>query len=200
MEPFRRLESHAVPIPRTNCDTDQIIPARFLQKLRSDDFGHYLFADERFDDKGGRRPAHILNRAPYDTARIMLGGRNFGCGSSREHAVWALSDFGIRAVIAPGFGDIFAANALKNGLLPVILPQAVTVPLAERVAEHPDLRIAIDLPEQTVMLPDGSCHAFEIDPFAKHCLVSGLDELGYTLGQADLIADFEKTHQLPWRQ
>ena len=197
MEPFHRFASNAVPIPRVNCDTDQIIPARFLQKLRSDDFGHYLFADERFDGKGAVRPAHILNRAPYDTARIMLGGRNFGCGSSREHAVWALYDFGIRAVIAPSFGDIFAANALKNGLLPVVLPEAVTAPLAERLAEAPDLQIVIDLAEQTVLLPDGSSHRFEVDPFAKHCLVNGIDELGYTLGQADLITCFEKHHEQP---
>jgi 3-isopropylmalate/(R)-2-methylmalate dehydratase small subunit len=197
MEPFRRLESHIVPILRANCDTDQIIPARFLQKLRANDFGRYLFADERFDGRGGRRPEHILNRAPYDTARIMLGGRNFGCGSSREHAVWALSDFGIRAVIAPGFGDIFAANALKNVLLPVTLPEAVTMPLAAQVAEHPDLRIVIDLPEQTVLLPDGTCHVFEIDPFAKNRLVKGIDELDYTLSLADLINRFEKHHEQP---
>jgi 3-isopropylmalate/(R)-2-methylmalate dehydratase small subunit len=197
MEPFRRFESHAVPIPRANCDTDQIIPARFLQKLRSDDFGPYLFADERFDSGGRKRAEHILNRPPCDTAGIMIGGRNFGCGSSREHAVWALCDFGIRAVIAPGFGDIFAANALKNGLLPVVLPEAVTAPLAESAARSPGLRIAIDLPAQMVILPDGSRHGFEIDPFSRQCLVSGIDELGYTLGQADLIDGFEKTHSSP---
>jgi 3-isopropylmalate/(R)-2-methylmalate dehydratase small subunit len=197
MEPFLSLASNAVPVPRVNCDTDQIIPARFLQKLRADDFGRYLFSDERFDTKGAVRPAHILNRAPYDAARIMIGGRNFCCGSSREHAVWALYDFGIRAVIAPSFGDIFAANALKNGLLPVTLPEAVTALLAERVAECPDLQIVIDLPEQTVLLPDGSRHGFEVDPFAKHCLVNGIDELGYTLGQADLINIFEKHHEEP---
>ena len=197
MEPFLSLASNVAPLLRANCDTDQIIPARFLQKLRSDDFGRYLFADERFDGKGAIRAAHILNRAPYDGARIMLGGRNFGCGSSREHAVWALCDFGIRAVIAPSFGDIFAANALKNGLLPVALPDTATALLAARVGERPALRLVIGLPEQTVLLPDGSRRAFEVDPFAKHCLVNGIDELGYTLGQADLINSFEKHHEEP---
>ena len=179
--------------PGSNCDTDQIIPARYLQKPRSDNFGLFLFADERFDASREEKPEHVLNRRPYRDSRIMIGGRNFGCGSSREHAVWALYDFGFRAVIAPSFGDIFANNALKNGLLPIVLPEAVTSALAGEASEHA-VELTIDLPEQVVSGPGDERWAFEIDPFAKHCLVNGIDELDYTLGQIALIDDFEKTY------
>jgi 3-isopropylmalate/(R)-2-methylmalate dehydratase small subunit len=194
MERLENIVSNVIPIPRVNCDTDQIIPARFLQKPRSDNFGRYLFADERFDKDGRERPDNLFNQPVYGQARIVLGGRNFGCGSSREHAVWALYDFGIRAVIAPSFGDIFTNNSLKNGLLPVVLPEEAVTVIAMRAADHPAERITVDLLEQCVRLHDGSRHRFDVDPFAKHCLVNGIDELSYTLGQADLIDRFENSH------
>jgi 3-isopropylmalate/(R)-2-methylmalate dehydratase small subunit len=194
MDRLEQLESNILPLTRANCDTDQIIPARYLQKPRSDDFGRYLFADERFEKDGGERPGNVFNQPDYSQAKIVVGGKNFGCGSSREHAVWALYDFGIRAVLAPSFGDIFTNNAFKNGLLPIVLPEEVTAGLARYASEHPQDRIIIDLPEQSILMHDGLRHAFEIDPFAKHCLVNGLDELSYTLGQVDLIDSFEKSH------
>jgi len=194
MERLNRLASNVIPVPRPNCDTDQIIPARYLQKPRSDDFGRYLFADERFSDDGREKPGNLFNKAPYSQARIVVGGWNFGCGSSREHAVWALYDFGVRAVIAPSFGDIFTNNSLKNGLLPIVLPETVTVALAKRALAHPEEQVVVELSEQTVTLGDGSRHRFDVDAFAKHCLVNGIDELSYTLGQADLIDRFENSH------
>ena len=194
MERFERLEAVAVPIARVNCDTDQIIPAQYLQKLRSEDFGRFLFAESRFRKDGSEVAEFILNRPPYRPARILVADRNFGCGSSREHAVWALCDYGIRAVIAPSFGDIFFNNSLKNGLLPIVLAQAVVTPLLAQLESSPGAGIAIDLPAQEVALPDGSRHAFEIEPFAKTCLANGIDELGYTLAQSDRIDAFEHSY------
>ena len=192
MDRFERLEAVAVPIARVNCDTDQIIPAQYLQKLRSEDFGRFLFAESRFRKDGSEVAEFILNRPAYRPARILVADRNFGCGSSREHAVWALHDYGIRAVIAPSFGDIFFSNCLKNGLLPIVLPQAVVTPLLARLESAPGMMVAVDLSAQEVALPDGGRHPFEIEPFAKTCLVNGIDELGYTLAQSDRIDAFER--------
>jgi 3-isopropylmalate/(R)-2-methylmalate dehydratase small subunit len=175
MEPLVHLDAVALPIARPNVDTDQIVPARYLQKPRSDNFGDYLFRDVRED------PAFVFNREPYRGARIVVAERNFGCGSSREHAVWALYDHGFRAAIAPSFGDIFAGNALKNGFLPIVLPAATVARLLAQLEAQPGARIAVDLPRQVVRAPDGAEHAFEIDAFAKHCLIEGLDEISYTL-------------------
>jgi 3-isopropylmalate/(R)-2-methylmalate dehydratase small subunit len=191
MEPFVRLDAVACPIARANVDTDQIIPARYLQKPRSDDFGAYLFRDQRFAADGSEIAAFALNHPPYRDARIVVAERNFGCGSSREQAVWALHDYGIRAVVAPSFGDIFATNASKNGLLVVRLPEPIVARLLDAIAAQPGARIAIDLPVQTVTAPDGSAHPFEIDPFVKRCLVEGLDEIAYTLTLVDRIEAFE---------
>jgi 3-isopropylmalate/(R)-2-methylmalate dehydratase small subunit len=191
MEPIRTLTAVALPWPGVNCDTDQIIPARYLQKPRADDFGQYLFADLRFDDRGGEVPGFPLNRAPWRGARIVVAGRNFGCGSSREHAVWALHDYGFRAVVAPSLGDIFTANCLKNGVVPVLLPDPVVLALTDRLIAEPGLELTVDLPNQRLVLPDGTAHDFAIDPFAKDCLVNGIDELGYTLSRVDAIAAFE---------
>ena len=194
MEPITRLAAIAVPIDRPNVDTDQILPARYLQKPRSAPFGDYLFRDLRFRADGSEDPGFPLNRAPWREAKVLVAEDNFGCGSSREHAVWALHDYGIRTVIAPSFGDIFAANAAKNGLLTVALPSAAVKALIAGLKAEPELEVSVDLPNQTVALPNGPAHRFEIDPYRKRLLQSGLDELGFTLGQIDRIEAFEKTY------
>lgn len=194
MNPFKLLDDVALPIERANFDTDQIIPARYLQKPRSDDFGAYLFRDLRFRKDGSENADFVLNRQPYRPARIVVAARNFACGSSREHAVWALYDYGIHAVIAPSFGDIFYSNALKNGLLPIVLPEAPTAELLQVVVSKPGSRIRIDLDAQTVTAPDGSQHGFSIDSFSKHCLLNGIDELDYTLSQMSRIVAFERDY------
>jgi 3-isopropylmalate/(R)-2-methylmalate dehydratase small subunit len=179
MEKFKPLNSIALPIARANVDTDQIVPARFLKKPRSDNFGEYLFRD---------LPA-VLDVASSAGARIVVAGRNFACGSSREQAVWALYDYGFRAAIAPSFGDIFSSNAMKNGFLPVVLPEATVFQLLEKAKAKE--KISIDLESQTV----NGAHRFEIAPFAKKCLLEVLDEIDFTLSQADRIASFEKSYQ-----
>ena len=192
MEPFLRIDATAVPIGVPNIDTDQIIPARFLWRKRRDGFGHLLFHDLRFNDAGAPKPDFVLNRDAYRDARIVVADRNFGCGSSREHAVWALYDYGFRAVIAPSFGDIFFSSALKNGLLPIVLPEAVVAGMLAEVQARPGSRMAVDLAAQTVTGPGNASHAFDVDPFSRHCLLNGLDELDYTLSLADRIAEFER--------
>jgi 3-isopropylmalate/(R)-2-methylmalate dehydratase small subunit len=195
MEPITRLEARAVPIDQANIDTDQITPARYLQKPRSAPFGDYLFRDLRFDADGSEKPDFVLNRPAYRGAQIVVAEDNFGCGSSREHAVWALYDYGIRAVISPSFGDIFASNAAKNGLLTVVLPAPVVKDMIEALTAEPDLEVAVDLQAQTVSLPNGPPRRFEIDPYRKHLLLNGLDELGFTLGQLDRIEAFERARK-----
>ena len=195
MERFDRLTATALPWPQVNCDTDQIIPARYLQKLRSEDFGAFLFAGLRFDRHGAEIPDFPLNQPAYRSARIVVAGRNFGSGSSREHAVWALHDYGFRVAIAPSFGDIFFNNSLKNGLLPVVLPEDVVQGVIARLLEAPGTELTVDLPAQEVILPDGSSQSFAVDPFAKECLVNGLDELGYTLSLSNAIDAFEERYK-----
>ena len=185
MEPFTRFDAVAIPLARANVDTDQIVPARYLQKPRSDNFGDYLFRDVRED------PAFVFNRDAYRGARIVVAERNFGCGSSREHAVWALYDHGFRAAIAPSFGDIFASNALKNGFLPIVLAPATVADLLAQLDALPGARIVVDLPAQVVRAPDGVEHAFDVDEFAKHCLLEGLDEISYTLTLLPEIEAYE---------
>lgn len=194
MEPFGVLESAAVPFPRANIDTDQILPARFLQKPRSGGFGQYLFHDLRFRADGSPEPGFVLNEPRYRAAKIVVAGDNFACGSSRENAVWALHDYGIRAVLAPSFGDIFAANSVKNGLLPVRLAGAAIATLLA-ASREPGAKVRIDLAAQTVTLPDGSRHGFEMEAFAKHCLLNGLDELDYTLTMLGDIEAFETRYR-----
>jgi 3-isopropylmalate/(R)-2-methylmalate dehydratase small subunit len=178
MEKFKPLNSVALPIPRANVDTDQIVPARYLKKPRTDNFGEYLFRDLR----------HLLDEKNYAGARILVAGRNFACGSSREHAAWALYDYGFRAAIAPSFGDIFSSNAMKNGFLPVVLPESTVLQLLEKAKAKE--KITIDLESQNV----NNTHRFEIAPFAKKCLLEGLDEIDFTLTLADRIASFEKSY------
>ena len=188
MKPFTRFESRLVPLPMDNVDTDQIIPARFLKTISKDGLGSQLFCDWRYDAEGRPKPDFILNQPRAKGAEILLAGDNFGCGSSREHAPWALTQFGFRAVISTSFADIFRQNSLKNSLLPVVVPREVH---AELFALPVEATVSIDLESETLVLPDGRKVAFAIDPFAKHCLLNGIDELGYIRQQEDAIAAFE---------
>ncbi len=191
MEPFKPLDAVAAPMDGAHIDTDQIVPARFIQKPRANNLGDYLFLDVRRDAAGQRRPDFVLNQPAYAGAQVLVAGPNFGCGSSREHAVWALVDGGIRAVIAPGFGDIFHANALKNGLLPVVLPEASVRALLDGLLANPGARVRVDLQTQTVSGPGLASAPFPIDAFSRHCLLQGLDEIAYTLGYLAGIEAFE---------
>jgi 3-isopropylmalate/(R)-2-methylmalate dehydratase small subunit len=194
MKPFQSIDAPAIPIAQPNFDTDQIIPSRYLQKLRDNDFGAYLFHDLRFRRDGSENPDFVINQPAYRQSKVLVAERNFACGSSREHAVWALYDYGFQAVIAPSFGDIFFNNAFKNGLLPIILPPPVVTGLLTAIEAHPGSRLRVDLEAQRVTAPDGTMHAFSIDPFSKHCLLNGIDELDYTLGHLNRIEEFEKHH------
>ncbi len=194
MEPFKILRAPAVPVSGVNIDTDQILPARFLSKPRAGGFAQYLFHDLRFDDNGDERRGFVLNRPEYKAARILVGEENFGCGSSRENAVWAIYDYGFRAVIAPSFGDIFRSNSLKNGLLPVVLESAEVASIIEALRANPERQVEVDLASERVTNPNGDVHTFAIDPFSKHCLLNGVDELDYTLSQMDQIEEFERRH------
>ena len=184
MEPFVRLDAVALPIARPNVDTDQILPARYLQKPRSDNFGDYLFRDVRQD------AAFVFNRDEYRGARILVAERNFGCGSSREHAPWALYDYGFRALIAPSYADIFFNNCYKNGLLPIVLSELEVARLFDEVKAFPGYKLNIDLDRQVVIAADGRAMGFDIEPFRKYCLLNGLDDIGLTLRHADKIRAF----------
>jgi len=194
MQPLTRLYAVAVPLARANVDTDQIVPALYLQKPRSCDFGEFLFRDVRRDAQGAPRPEFALNQPGFAGASILVAGRNFGCGSSREHAVWALVDGGFRAVIAPSFGDIFASNAVKNGLLAVPLAEDAVDAMLDALQRNPGAHVQVDLAAQTVTAPGGTRTSFHIDPFARHCLLEGIDELDYTLAQAARIDAFEQAN------
>jgi len=194
IEPFTMLTSRCVVLPAENVDTDQIIPARFLKTIERRGLGAHLFADWRLDEQGRARPEFPLNSPHARGASILVAGHNFGCGSSREHAPWALLDFGFRAIISTGFADIFRNNALKNGLLPVTLLQPAHARLLELLAASPLAPVAIDLDAQTVTLQDGTAHAFPVDPFSRHCLLNGVDELGFLLGEENAIAAYESAH------
>jgi 3-isopropylmalate/(R)-2-methylmalate dehydratase small subunit len=191
MEPFQKLTATAVPLRAENVDTDQIIPARFLTAVTKAGMGDGLFSSWRYNADGSPKPDFVLNQPEYQGAEVLLAGRNFGSGSSREHAVWALTEYGFKAVITPGFGDIFYNNSLKNCLLPIQLPTETVNMLLDLVEEEPETQIAIDLQNQTVTLPDGQQHKFEIDPFRKLCLLEGVDDLGYILSKAEKIESFE---------
>ena len=195
MQPFTRLTSKVVVLPVSNVDTDQIIPARFLKTTDKNGLGASLFADWRYLPDGSPDPAFILNQPQSQGAQILLAGDNFGSGSSREHAAWALTGWGIRAVISTTIADIFRNNALKNGLLPVVVPPEVHARLMDIFSREPHLTLTIDLAEQSVILPDGTSAPFPIDPFSKTCLLNGVDELGYLLGLEAEIARYEAQRQ-----
>ena len=200
MEKFTTLTAIAAPLPLANVDTDKIIPARFLKTIRRSGLGVHLFDTLRYDEQGAERPDFVLNRAPYRGAQILIAHENFGCGSSREHAPWALLDFGIRAVIAPDFADIFHNNCFKNGILPIVLPREQCEALMEDAESGANARIIVDLAAQTVSRPDGETYGFEIDPFRKRCLLEGLDDIGLTLEKAPSIDAYEaKLDGAAWR-
>ncbi|HVB81898.1 MAG TPA: 3-isopropylmalate dehydratase small subunit [Candidatus Binataceae bacterium] len=200
MDPFTCLEAIAMPLSIPNVDTDQIIPARFLARARSEGFGDVLFHDLRFAQDGSPKPDFVINRREFASARILIGDVNFGCGSSREHAVWALADFGFRCVIAPSFGDIFRNNCFKNGLLPVSLPAERAAMLRKLVENRPGLSIQVDLPKQTIIGPDGAIDSFPIDFFRKRLLIEGVEEIAFTLGLEASIRAFERAYEeeFPW--
>ncbi len=209
MKAFTTMTAKVAPLDRPNVDTDAIIAKQYLKSIKRSGFGQFLFDDWRYLDAGDldiavstRRlnPDFVLNQTAYRDAQILLARENFGCGSSREHAVWALDDFGFRAVIAPSFADIFYNNSFKTGFLPVVLPEAVVTSLFEQVAATPGYALTIDLPDQVVITPSGERHAFQIDAFRKDCLVRGLDEIGLTLQNAEAIRRFEarRREQAPW--
>ena len=190
MKPFLPFESRLVPMPNNNIDTDQIIPARFLKTTSKEGLDKQLFCDWRYDAQGNPKPDFILNTPRGQNAQILLAGDNFGCGSSREHAPWALTQFGFRAVISTSFADIFKANSLKNSLLPIVVPPEIHVKL---FALPEDAKIKVDLASQTLTLPDGERVEFPVDQFMKTCLLEGVDELGWILKQAPAITAFEKS-------
>ena len=200
MDKFTTLTGIAAPLPVANVDTDKIIPARFLKTIKRTGLGVHLFDTLRFDADGQERPDFVLNQEPYRRAEILIAHENFGCGSSREHAPWALLDFGIRCVIAPDFADIFHTNTFKNGILPVKLPRAVCDQLMEDARLGGNARITVDLAEQVVVRPNGEKIPFEIDPFRKHLLLNGLDDIGQTLQHTPAIDRYEarQTAEKSW--
>lgn len=193
MNKFTPFESRFVALPIDNVDTDQIIPARFLKTISKDGLGDQLFYDWRYDAEGKPKPDFILNQPEAKAAKILLAGDNFGCGSSREHAPWALLQYGFRAVISTSFADIFRGNALKNALLPIVVPRDVHAGLFR----DPNITVKVNLAAQTLTLPSGQAIEFPVDSFAKHCLLEGIDELGYILQQEPAIASFEAAHPAP---
>ena len=195
MNQYPTFISRVAPLIQNDIDTDQIIPARFLKVTEKTGLGKNLFADWRYKSDGSPVADFVLNRPEYQEASILLAGDNFGCGSSREHAPWALTGFGFRAVLSTSFADIFRNNALKNGLLPIVLDHPTHHRLCKMLAEHPLSELAVDLETQTVRLPDGTSVAFPIDSFSKTCLLEGTDELGYLLKFRKVIEDFEAAYE-----
>lgn len=191
MQKFTTLSGVAAPLPMINVDTDMIIPKQFLKTIKRTGLGSSLFFEMRYDDSGAEISDFVLNQQAYRDAVILIAGENFGCGSSREHAPWALLDFGIRCVIAPSFADIFYNNCFKNGILPIALGQEQVDELAGDAAQGANATFNVDLESQTLTRPDGQIVSFEIDPFRKHCLFEGLDDIALTLQKAGAIAEFE---------
>ena len=199
MDKFTTLSAVAAPLDMINVDTDMIIPKLFLRTIKRSGLGINLFDEMRYDDNGQEIPDFVLNQEPYRKAEILISGENFGCGSSREHAPWALLDFGIRCVIAPSFADIFHNNCFKNGILPIRLPQDQVQVLMDRAQEFPNEPVTVDLPSQKITAGNHS-FAFEVDAFRKHCLLNGLDDIGLTLEKTGQINSFEESDQQkrPW--
>ncbi|GAB6052142.1 3-isopropylmalate dehydratase small subunit [Magnetospira thiophila] len=200
MDKFTKLTGVAAPLPLINIDTDMIIPKLFLKTIKRTGLGVNLFNEMRYDDQGHEIADFVLNKPAYRKASILVAGENFGCGSSREHAPWALLDFGIRVIIAPSFADIFYNNCFKNGILPIRLPREDVDKLMEDAERGANATVTVDLENQVISGPDGGSIAFEVDPFRKHCLLEGLDDIGLTLQKADKISGFEQGRQTaqPW--
>ena len=200
MEKFETLTGVAAPMPQINVDTDMIIPKQFLKTIKRTGLGKNLFDEMRYDEAGNEKPDFVLNRPAYRDAKILVAGANFGCGSSREHAPWAIEDFGIRCVIAPSFADIFFNNCFKNGILPIALPQEEVDNLMADAENGANAKLTVDLESQTITRPDGSTVGFDVDPFRKRCLLEGLDDVGLTLEKADAIAAYETrmAAERPW--
>ena len=200
MDKFTTLTGIAAPMPLVNIDTDMIIPKQFLKTIQRSGLGVNLFDEMRYDRDGNEIPDFVLNQPAYRQAQIIVAGDNFGCGSSREHAPWALLDFGIRCVISTSFADIFFNNCFKNGILPIVLPQDAVDVLMEDARKGANARMTVDLENQTVTSSDGVVFSFEMDPFRKRCLLNGLDDIGLTLQDQDAIRAFEAKHQQssPW--
>jgi len=200
MDKFTTLEGVAAPLPMINIDTDMIIPKQFLKTIKRTGLGVNLFDEMRYKDDGSEIEDFVLNKPQYRDAKILITGENFGCGSSREHAPWAIKDFGISCVIAPSFADIFFNNCFKNGILPIKLPQADVDKLMDDAKRGANARLTIDLENQTIKGPDGGSIAFEVDPFRKHCLLQGLDDIGLTMQKQENIESFEEklAEQRPW--
>ncbi len=199
MEKFGRLEAVAAPLPLANVDTDKIIPARFLKTIKRSGLGVHAFDQLRYDASGAEIADFVLNKPAYRGAQILVVGENFGCGSSREHAPWALLDFGVRCIIAPSFADIFYNNCFKNGILPIVLPAEQCATLMMDAQAGANARLIVDLAAQTVSRPDGGAFGFEINSFRKHCLLNGIDDIGLTLEHDAAIRDYEmKRDAEPW--
>jgi 3-isopropylmalate/(R)-2-methylmalate dehydratase small subunit len=200
MEKFTTLTGIAAHLPMINVDTDMIIPKQYLKTIKRTGLGTGLFAELRYDEKGEPLVDFVLHRAPYTEAKILIAGENFGCGSSREHAPWALLDFGFRCVIAPSFADIFYNNCFKNGILPIVLPQEEINKLIDDAARGANATITVDLEAQEIRGPDGGVIHFDVDPHRKRCLMEGLDDISLTMEKADAIESFEKKSAAsrPW--
>jgi 3-isopropylmalate/(R)-2-methylmalate dehydratase small subunit len=200
MQKFTTLTGIAAVLPMINVDTDMIIPKQYLKTIKRTGLGKGLFAELRYDEAGAALPEFVLNKKPYSEAKILITGENFGCGSSREHAPWALLDFGIHCLIAPSFADIFYNNCFKNGILPITLPQAEIDKLIDDAGRGANATLSIDLAAQEIRGPDGGVIRFEIDPFRKRCLMEGLDDIGLTLEKEGAIDTFEQRARLerPW--
>jgi len=200
MQKFDKLSGVAAPMPLVNIDTDMIIPKQFLKTIKRSGLGVNLFDEMRYNTDGSEITDFVLNKSAYRKAEIIVGGDNFGCGSSREHAPWALLDFGIRCVISTSFADIFYSNCFKNGVLPIKLPKAQVDALMEDAERGENARITVDLENQTISASDGTEFHFDIDPFKKHCLLNGLDDIALTMEKVDAIGAFEDTYkvQMPW--
>lgn len=200
MEKFVKLTGVAAPLPVVNIDTDMIIPKDYLKTIKRTGLGKGLFAEARYNEDGSVNPDFVLNKPAYQNAKILVAGDNFGCGSSREHAPWALEDFGLRALIAPSFADIFYNNCLKNGLLPIVAAPEVVERLFAEVAATPGYRLQVDLAAQQVVTPAGNVITFTLDPFKQHCLLNGLDDIALALRHAAQIHDYEQVRRQrePW--
>ena len=200
MEKFEKLSGVAAPMPLVNIDTDMIIPKVFLKTIKRSGLGVNLFDEMRYDREGNEKPDFVLNKPQYRDAKILVAGDNFGCGSSREHAPWAIADFGIKCVISTSFADIFYNNCFKNGILPLVLPEDEVDTLMKDAEKGSNSIIEVDLENETIVSSDGEIFKFDVDPFKKHCLLNGLDDIGLTMEKEDHIAAYESkaSQQFPW--